>query len=1181
MKRMLIELVPTALLLCVLVIPPLYAQHEKQPDSENSSVEQQPASRDDKIAETPPPTLHSEQEIEVVISEENPASPDLGHFKTFRYGAVSEGTVTITVSGEGEKCRIRIMNDENDIVKEAVCPLSGTSSAMTFKAMAGQGFRILIGATDSKLALIIKMALVEEHYDDGVERIDRALREARRLLEESKYARKAKKYTEARQITGNALAVITGVSGCQQSEKSATVLWNVGLSAFNLEDYVTARDAWKMVLDIRRELLAPDDPNLLNVRYNLGAVMFQSGDIRGAKEIFEEIVDVLERTLPPDHLRIQMARHNLATAIFQLGDIHKAKALYEKVLAVYRRLLPANHTELQKTRHNLAYVLKNLGDLSGSKALEEKVLEIYGQSLPADHPEVQKARLNLSATIKALGDFHGAKALEEKVLKVYLETLPPDNVDLQSARTNLSYTLHMLGEYREAKVLLEKAVEIYKRVLPEDHPHVQGALGNLAQILYSLNQFQDAKEIQQLVMDSFERTLPPDHPDLQLIRLHLAATMRALDDPEAALPVEESVLEVFERTLPNDHPELQRARIHMSQTTALLNDHDRSRDLIQSALSGATESIDRMTKAGSVREIDELVNVSRWILDHYLSIAPEFAPSVEEVFLRADRFRCTGARTGLCRRLISQGSLQDIAPLQEELLSASRIVASSKGTDIIDAVRRRDMADRALADAISKIPGAGNALKGTDRNRLMSGIPEGWIGISIQRYNRIEYDVKGGRGMSEIPSYVAFLVRNDAVMERLELGPAEPTDFAVEAWRKALSKAGSGEDSGISLEHLGRAVTELVWNPMREKLKGTKKLIIAPDAVLATIPIEALPDGTGVFLDNYLVVYADSLSTLTLRQDYDLENQGTLVALGGIDYDSAPEFYMGASTEKAQTENMDLSISESFSSCLRSAQDVDASPLPNTAVEAETVSSMYRKIFHQEPVVLQGARASKHSLIAVCPHSQYLHIATHGYFCSEDVRSTNDLASVTDTQFFTTLYQKITGLAPSLLCGLKLAGCNRPKQDYEDEGIISAEEIQNLDLTKCGLAVLSACETNVGLARAGQGIMSLQRALKIAGARGSITSLWKVDDQATLLLFTKFYEFIWKEKMHPAEALRRSKRWLRNLTMDDVVDTLGVLPGGSERGEIRTRQGDLSSLNYHIYDHPYFWASFVYWGDVE
>ena len=165
----------------------------------------------------------------------------------------------------------------------------------------------------------------------------------------------------------------------------------------------------------------------------------------------------------------------------------------------------------------------------------------------------------------------------------------------------------------------------------------------------------------------------------------------------------------------------------------------------------------------------------------------------------------------------------------------------------------------------------------------------------------------------------------------------------------------------------------------------------------------------------------------------------------------------------------------------------------------------------------------------------------------------------------------MTGLAPSLLCGLHLAGCNLPRGGLEDKGVITAEEMQGLDLTRCELAVLSACESNVGLVRAGQGIMSMQRALAIAGARGSITSLWKVDDQATRVFFTAFYRYLWEEGMSPPEALRRVKL--------DMIHGR-ILPGteGVDRGPDKPRKLGKKPKNY---SHPFYWASFVYWGQVE
>ena len=75
--------------------------------------------------------------------------------------------------------------------------------------------------------------------------------------------------------------------------------------------------------------------------------------------------------------------------------------------------------------------------------------------------------------------------------------------------------------------------------------------------------------------------------------------------------------------------------------------------------------------------------------------------------------------------------------------------------------------------------------------------------------------------------------------------------------------------------------------------------------------------------------------------------------------------------------------------------------------------------------------------------------------------------------------------------------------------------------------MLSACETNVGIRRAGQGIQSLQTALHAAGVRTAITTLWRVDDAAARRLMELFYTKLWKDGLGKADALWQAKMALR------------------------------------------------------
>jgi CHAT domain-containing protein len=76
---------------------------------------------------------------------------------------------------------------------------------------------------------------------------------------------------------------------------------------------------------------------------------------------------------------------------------------------------------------------------------------------------------------------------------------------------------------------------------------------------------------------------------------------------------------------------------------------------------------------------------------------------------------------------------------------------------------------------------------------------------------------------------------------------------------------------------------------------------------------------------------------------------------------------------------------------------------------------------------------------------------------------------------------------------------------YLQDGPLTAQEIAQLPL-HLQLVVLSACETQVGPYRPGEGVLSIGRAFLQAGARAMIGSLWPVSDAATAQLMPLFYE---------------------------------------------------------------------------
>lgn len=96
------------------------------------------------------------------------------------------------------------------------------------------------------------------------------------------------------------------------------------------------------------------------------------------------------------------------------------------------------------------------------------------------------------------------------------------------------------------------------------------------------------------------------------------------------------------------------------------------------------------------------------------------------------------------------------------------------------------------------------------------------------------------------------------------------------------------------------------------------------------------------------------------------------------------------------------------------------------------------------------------------------------------------------------------------------------KQRKPQNGFLLAHEIYNLRLP-AELVVLSACQTGLGKAIRGEGIVGLTRGFMYAGTPRVVVSLWSVSDDATADLMARFYTGMLKRGLRPAAALRAAQ----------------------------------------------------------
>jgi CHAT domain-containing protein len=236
-------------------------------------------------------------------------------------------------------------------------------------------------------------------------------------------------------------------------------------------------------------------------------------------------------------------------------------------------------------------------------------------------------------------------------------------------------------------------------------------------------------------------------------------------------------------------------------------------------------------------------------------------------------------------------------------------------------------------------------------------------------------------------------------------------------------------------------------------------------------------------------------------------------------------------------------------------------PLPGSESEVNDLRAQFEDAFPDAPPPkrLGKDRATKQAVQAAAPAHRFVHLATHGFFADGSEQPAADTAQRADLlRGSLKLRLDATDRHPGLLSGVVFAGVNRPDSPPE-ETILTSLEAAELNLEKVELVVLSACETGRGRVAGGEGVLGLQRAFQLAGARSVVASLWKVPDEETHQLMREFYRAVWSDKpVSKAEALRQAQLWM--------------LENWKPRGGLERPppQGPPS---------PYYWAAFVLSGD--
>lgn len=944
----------------------------------------------------------------------------------------------------------------------------------------------------------------------------------------------------------------------------ARTLYLVALLHRQNGQYAAATPLLDRVLEVRRQLLPPDHPEIRSAIQLQGELSFLQGNIAAARSEWTAALDMAERTLRPDHPDIAQVLRLLALAARAFGELTTARQLLERALPIAQHSLAPCHQGVSDVLADLANISGDEGDYQQAQTLLAQ-LAVYYRCLGPNDQRTATAVHNQALLAADMGDLPQAEQLEKRAIRMWSAGLGPDHPYVARGLDALAGFIAASGRPARARALYERALAMRRRTLGADHPDVAWTLANVAQLTGASGQLSLALEQVRQAIEIYERVGTGYEPENLARALLLRGSLEARSgDFSAARTSFREALTMRERNFGAAHPLVAEARADVGAADFALRSPD-------TALSEAldAEHIGRDHLRFTIRYLPERQAMEYAAkrprgLDLALSIVAADGgrdPSAVLDSLVQSRGVILDELAARAKSVV--GADPDLTALNAAVTVARErfanlMLRSFKGEEAVpralldEARQRKEDAERALAER-SIAARAESARARIGLQDIQRALPAGTAMISFVRYDRTSFTTNQGRTTARVgSSYVAFVIPPaTAAIAVVPLGPAASLESTIGSWRREVD--GRSIAAGLPSAETERAyrtagvrLRQRIWDPLAGHLQGATHVLIVPDGALNLVSFAALPIAGGRYLaENGPVVHFLSTERDIVSPEMAPSGRG-LLALGGPTYD--------------------LHVSEPAVTGARRSGcggPLRFRDLPGSRAEVRDISGIWSATrlaagagatATDDVTVLSGRAASKSAFMRASTGRRVVHLATHGFFLGSgcesapgNTRSVGGLATISPRP-------PVVADNPLLLAGLAFAGANTNRgaagRSGQDAGILTAEEVASLNLQGTEWAVLSACDTGLGEIRAGEGVFGLRRAFQIAGVRTIIMSLWSVEDQSTRNWMRTLYEGRFQQHLSTADAVNHAN--------------LRMLQNRRARGQST---------------HPFYWAAFVAAGD--
>jgi len=869
--------------------------------------------------------------------------------------------------------------------------------------------------------------------------------------------------------------------------EEARALNDLGYAYRLLSDYPRAIESYERALTLRHD--AGDGPGEAQTLTNLGAVYYLLGENQRA-------LDSYNRALP-----LRRDEHNPqeeALLLSNIGEVFSLWSEHQKALEYFRQALPVERQvgdQLREsiTRSNIGLVYSEMGQYRQALAFLDEALRMVG---PTGNRRVEAQILgHRGAAHRDLGDLANA-------LASYGESLALR--ERAGDRLGQSQALNAIGVVHLRSGDDGKAIDYFTRALALERAvgsrrEEARTLNNLAAVQIARREFASARQSAMGSL-SLRRDVQDRRGQAEALAT-LARIQRLEGDLAGAYSTGESSLAIFEslraKVVSQDMQAsygatLQDAYEFVVGVLMQLDEQEGSGTYAARALQVAERARARSLidgLHGTRAEIRQ--GIGRELLDRERRLQDRINALAERQ-MQLLNGRHTPEQADRARQEI-ESLVTELSELEAEIRTRSPAYAelTDPGSLNLAAIRQQVLDDDTLLLEYAL---------GSDRSYVWAVTTDTLSSVELPPRARVEELAR--------QVYAGLTARH----------AGSPGESAVERRRRIAS-------ADVEFARASAELSQMLLGPVANSLPR-KRLLIVADGALQLIPFSVLPEpspgrrgGTAIAPDasaqplivDHEIAMVPSASVLgALRR----ERTSRRTASRTVAIIADPVLSPDDARLRRSKDGIDRRVSDA--DAVRSSPDVGPGAFRRLRFSREEADAIAGLVPPENRLRVVDFDASR-EMVLTASLSDYriLHFSTHGVLNSSQAE----------------------------LSGLVLSMYDR--SGAPKDGFLRLHEVYNLTLN-ADLVVLSACETALGTAIRGEGLIGLARGFIYAGAARVVASLWNVEDQATAVLMKRFYEDMLSGGRSPAAALRSAQ---------------------------------IAMLRNPRWSQPYFWAAFVLEGE--